>query len=63
MKIKYRVNYYESESGWGSDSWNTDYDTEQEARKAYQECFDRYMGKTSTPSYYIRPTYVGKVEE
>jgi len=63
MKIKYRVNYYESESGWGSACWDTDYDTEQEARDAYQECFDRYMGKSSTPSYYIRPTYIGKVEE
>lgn len=39
MEIKYRVNYYESESGWGSDSWNTDYDTEQEARDAYQDCY------------------------
>lgn len=63
MKIKYRVNYYESESGWGSDCWDTDYDTEQEARDAYQECFDRYMGRGDTPSYYIRPTYIGKVEE
>jgi hypothetical protein len=30
--IKYRVNYYESEKGWGNDSWDTDYDTEEEAR-------------------------------
>ena len=62
MTIKYRVNYYESECGWGSDSWNTDYGTEQEARDAYQECFDHYMRQNSTPSYYIRPTYIGEVK-
>ena len=59
--IKYRVQYHESERGWGSDVWNTDYDTEQEARKAYQECEDRYMNQSSTPDYYIRPTYIGEV--
>lgn len=60
--IKYRVHYHESESGWGSDTWNTDYNTEQEARAAYQECWDRYMCAERTPSYYIRPTYLGTVE-
>lgn len=60
--IKYRVNYYESD-GWSTDSWNTDYDTEQEAKEAYQSCWDEYMNKSSTPSYYIRPTYIGEVKE
>lgn len=59
--IKYRVNYFESERGWGTDSWDTDYDTEQEAREAYQECFNRFMTKQTTPDYYIRPTYIGEV--
>lgn len=59
---KYRVHYYESESGWGSESWNTDYDTEQEAKEKYQECYDQFMNKSQTPNYYIRPTYVGAVE-
>ena len=61
MTIKYRVNYYESECGWGSDSWNTDYATEQEAKEAYEECYDRYMRFDLAPSYYIRPTYIGEV--
>lgn len=60
--IKYRVQYIESESGWGSDVWNTDYETEQEARIAFQECWDKYMEKDKTPTYYIRPTYFGAVE-
>lgn len=62
MTIKYRVHYYESEVGWGSDSWNRDFDTEEEARKNFQDCWDKFMGKNSTPSYYIRPTYIGAVE-
>lgn len=60
--IKYRVHYHESEAGWGSDSWTTDYATEQEARNAFQECWGEYMEKDVTPSYYIRPTYIGAVE-
>ncbi len=60
--IKYRVHYLESESGWGSDSWTTDYDTEKEAREAYEQCWNEYMEKDETPSYYIRPTYLGAVE-
>lgn len=60
--IKYRVHYHESESGWGSDTWTTDYDTEQEAIDAYQQCWNEYMEKDKTPSYYIRPTYFGAAE-
>lgn len=60
--IMYRIHYYESESGWGSDSWHVDYHTEAEAKSAYQACFDKYMNKVPTPSYYVRPTYLGAVE-
>ena len=59
---KYRVNFYESEAGWGSDSWNTDYTTEQEALKIVEETNAEYMGKTVTPIYYIKATYIGEVE-
>lgn len=59
--IKYRVSYYESDS-WSTDHWHIDYNTEQEARNAYQECYNEFMGKAVTPSYYIRPTYVGAIE-
>lgn len=58
--IKYRVNYYESD-GWSADCWDVDYDTEQEAHKAFKECEDKYMNKPYTPDYYIRPVYIGEV--
>lgn len=59
---KYRVSYYESEKGWGCDSWTVDYDSEEEARAAYQECFDKYMKSNATPDYYVRPSYVGEIK-
>lgn len=59
---KYRVEYYESEAGWGSDSWVVDYDSEQDAKKAFDDCWNKYMTQGTTPSYYIRPTYVGEVK-
>lgn len=60
--IKYRVHYYESERGWGSDSWTRDFDTEYEAKAEYQECYNHFMNKSQTPDYYIRPTYIGPIE-
>lgn len=59
---KYRVHFYESERGWGNDSWSIDYNTEEEARKACLECENEYMNKGTTPDYYIRPSYVGEVD-
>lgn len=62
MTTKYRVDYYESESGWGSDSWSTYYDTEEEAKEEYQYFMKKYMGKPQAPDYYVCPTYIGAVE-
>jgi len=62
MTIKYRVDYYESERGWGNDSWTTEYATEQEALKATTETNEKYCSTSSTPDYYIKATYVGPVE-
>lgn len=59
---KYRVNFYESEAGWSSDSWDTDYETEKEALDIVKETNDKSMGKDIVPSYYIRATYLGEVE-
>jgi len=57
---KYFVEYYESERGWGSDVWETAYDTKDEALAATKETNDKYMNKSYTPDYYIRATYVGE---
>lgn len=59
-KIKYRVKYYESERGWGSDSWNTDYPTQLEAENATNETNAKNVS-THAPDYYITATYIGEV--
>jgi hypothetical protein len=60
--VKYRVSYYESERGWGNDSWNTDYITEEEALIKVEETNLKFCSTVSTPDYYIRATYVGEVK-
>lgn len=60
--IKYRVYYLESEAGLVSDTWTTDYDTEEAAPIDYQQMLDKFVEKFHTPSYYIKPTYIGAVE-
>lgn len=59
--IKYRVNYYESEKGWGSDSWNTDYSSQAEAEEWVEKTNKLYCSSSQTPDYYIKATYVGEV--
>ncbi len=61
--IKYRVEYYESERGWGSERWTTDYKTEKEAKAMVEETNLKYGGKEITPDYYIIATYLGPVED
>lgn len=60
--IKYIVQYYESEAGWGSKTWITEYNSENEARAAAKDCNDKYMFKSTTPSYYVKATYIGEKE-
>lgn len=58
--IKYRVSYYESERGWGSDSWVTDYDTQLEAETAVAETNAKNVEKYA-PDYYMTAIYVGEI--
>lgn len=48
--IKYRVNYIESEAGWGSSNWHVDYDTREIATKHWQ---DSQPKPGPVPNYYI----------
>lgn len=59
---KHVVRYYESERGWGSDTWETAYDSYEEAMKWVNETNEKFMGKDFAPDYYIRATYVGLKE-
>lgn len=61
MSLKYRVAYHESERGWGSDDWTTDYNTEKEALDKVKETNDKYCSTKEVPAYYIRATYMGPV--
>lgn len=58
--IKYRVSYYESERGWGSDSWYKDYETQVIAENAVAETNSKNVEKYA-PDYYLTATYVGEV--
>lgn len=62
MTTKYRVRYDEHDGTWSFDTWNTDYATEAEAQKAFEDCWNRHMTKKHTPEYYVRPYYIGAVE-
>lgn len=58
--IKYRVDYFESERGWGSDEWSSDYLTEELALAAVDEC-NKGNPTDHIPDYYIVATYKGPV--
>jgi hypothetical protein len=61
----YKVKFEERDSWSPQDNctYTKTYPTEAEARKAYQDIWDRYMGRASAPEFYIRPTYLGTFEE
>lgn len=52
MAVKFRLEFYESERGWGSDVWYNYYDTLDEALAARDEC-NRDNSGTHVPEYYI----------
>lgn len=60
--VRYRVQYMESEIGWGRDYWDADFDTEAEARAAVTECNARNVSPVA-PNYYIQAEYLGPVEQ
>lgn len=58
---KWRVHYMESERGWGQDYWYIDYDTKDEAQRA----FDRTNAlnvEAYAPDYYIQANSIQEVE-
>lgn len=57
---KFRVIYVESELGWGQEYWHEDYDTEEEALLATEDC-NKDLPEFSVPDWYIKATYVGIV--
>lgn len=56
---KFRVEYVESERGWGQEYWHTDYDTKEEALSAVEDC-NKDLPNVA-PNWYIKATYVGVV--
>lgn len=59
--MKYRVHYYESERGWGSDRWTSDFDTREKAQKAFDEC-NAKNPPGPAPDYYIIATKIEEIE-
>jgi hypothetical protein len=52
------VEYFESERGWGSDSWTREFDTQKEATEAVAHC-NQDNPTDHVPGYYIVATYAG----
>lgn len=52
------VDFFESERGWGSDSWSNQYETEQEALDAVHAC-NKNNPTDHVPDHHIVATYVG----
>ena len=61
MPTVHRVHYFESERGWGSDQWQTDYTTEEEAQKMVKETNEKFCSSVITPDYYIKAEYLGPI--
>lgn len=57
---KWRVHYMESERGWGQDYWHTDYDTEDEAKTAYDETNASNTAPVA-PDYYIQAQRIEEI--
>lgn len=60
--MKHVVKYFESERGWGGETWYVGYDTEKEADRAVDEC-NRDLPAGPAPDYYIVATYEGSMEK
>ena len=60
--IKFRVDFVESERGWGSEYYSCYYETESEARDIVKETNDKYCSTSYVPDFYICATYFGEVE-
>ena len=60
--IKFRVDFVESERGWGSEHYSCYYESESEARDVVEETNDEYCSTSYVPDFYICATYFGDVE-
>ena len=60
--IKFRVDFVESERGWGSEHYSDYYDTETAARDIVKETNNKYCSTSYVPDFYIATTYFGEVE-
>lgn len=52
------VKYYESERGWGSETYYRSFETEQEARLAVHEVNSKNTAKEA-PDFYVVASYEG----
>lgn len=52
-KKQYCLELYESERGWGSNSWIERFNSEQERRKRTEQLQKQYGGHDIVPDYYI----------
>lgn len=58
---KFRVEYMESERGWGQNYWSTDYDTYEEAKEMFDSCNAQNTSLTA-PDYYIMALEIKEVD-
>lgn len=56
--MSYIVRFTESECGWGTDTWDSEYSTEKEAREAAEEVNSKNTAKI-VPNIYTTAQYVG----
>lgn len=57
---KWEVEFMESERGWGRDYWTNQYDTKEEAQRAYDETNARNTAPRA-PDYYIQAIAIREV--
>jgi len=61
MTVKYVVNMFESERGWGSETWDVEFDTLEEA-EAYKADVNKDHFKGPAPDYYMIARDITKKE-
>jgi len=58
--VRYRVHYVESERGWGQNYFHRDFETREEAQKAYDEC-NAHNTSIRAPDHYIQANSIEEV--
>lgn len=61
MSIKYRVHFMESERGWGQNYWTRDFDTREDAQKAFDDCNAKNTSM-SAPDCYIQANKISVID-